>query len=63
MEEVPNLLNICPSNPIQSLNLHEVFEDFVCALQMIVWTKIKKSMLVLGLHSKKGSLLGFSIHR
>ena len=28
------------------------FEDFVCVLQMILLTKIKISMLVLGLHSK-----------
>ena len=39
MEDVPNLINICATNPIKVLNLHEFFEDFVCALEMIVWTK------------------------
>ena len=29
MEEAPNLINICPTNPIQVLNLHEFFKDFV----------------------------------
>ena len=38
MEEVPNLINIGPTNPIQILNQHE---DFVCVLQMILLTKIK----------------------
>ena len=41
MAEVPNLINICHTNPIQVLNLHEFFEDFVCVLQMILLTKIK----------------------
>ena len=50
MEEVPNLINIGPTNPIQILNQHE---DFVYVLQMILLTKNKKiSMLVLELHSK-----------
>ena len=42
MEEVPNLINICPTIPIQVLNLHDFFEDFVCVLQMTRLTKIKK---------------------
>ena len=42
MEEVPNLINICPMNLIQILNLHGFYEDFVCVLQMIPLTKIFK---------------------
>ena len=41
MEEVINLINICPTNPIQILNQHGIFEDFVCVLQMILLRKIK----------------------
>ena len=41
MEEVPNLISIGPTNPIQILNQHEFFEDFVCVLQMILLTKTK----------------------
>ena len=26
MEEVPNLINICPTNPIQNLNLNDFFK-------------------------------------
>ena len=51
MEEVTNLINIGPTNPIQILNQHEFFKDYVCVLQVILLTK-KISMLVLGLHSK-----------
>ena len=40
MEDVHNLINFGPTNPIQILNQHE-FEDFVCVLQMILLTKIK----------------------
>ena len=29
MEDVHNLINIGPTNPIQILNQHEIFEDFV----------------------------------
>ena len=39
MEEVPNFINIGPSNPVQTYM--NVFEDFVCVLQMILLTKIK----------------------
>ena len=41
MEDVHNLINIGPTNPIQILNQHEFFEDFVCVIQMILLTKIK----------------------
>ena len=41
MEDVHNLINIGPTNPIQILNQHGIFEDFVCVLQMILLTKIK----------------------
>ena len=52
MEDVHNLINIGPTNPIQILN-HEIFEDFVCVIQMILLTKIKKTLKsVLGLNSK-----------
>ena len=53
MEDVLNLINICPTDPIQILNQHDFFYDFVCFLQVILLTKIKKiSMLVLGLQGK-----------
>ena len=41
MEDLHNLTNFGPTNPIQILNQHEIFEDFVCVLQMILLTKIK----------------------
>ena len=41
MQDVHNLINIGPTNLIQILNQHELFEDFVCVLQMILLTKIK----------------------
>ena len=41
MQDVHNLINIGPTNLIQSLNQHEIFKDFVCVLQMILLTKIK----------------------
>ena len=41
MEDINNLLNIGPTNPISILNQREFFEDFVCVLQMILLTKIK----------------------
>ena len=41
MEDVHNLINFGPTNPIQILNQHDFFEDFVCVLQMILLTKIK----------------------
>ena len=41
MEDVHNLINFGPTNPIQISNQHEIFEDFVSVLQMIFLTKIK----------------------
>ena len=41
MEDVPNLINFGPTNPILILHQHEIFEGFVCVLQMIVLTKLK----------------------
>ena len=41
MEDVHNLINIGPTNPIQILNQHKFFEDFVCVIQIILLTKIK----------------------
>ena len=41
MEDVHNLINIGPTNPIQILNQQKFFEDFVCVIQMILLTKIK----------------------
>ena len=41
MEEVPNLINIGPTSPIQILNQNIFFKDFVCVRQMILLTKIK----------------------
>ena len=32
MKDIPNLIYICPTNPIKVLNLHEIFEEFVCVL-------------------------------
>ena len=53
MEEVTNLINVGPANPIQILNQHYFFEDFVFDLQMIILAK-KILLLVLGLRSKDG---------
>ena len=41
MEDVHNLINIGPTNPIQILNQHDFLEDFVCVLQRIPLTKMK----------------------
>ena len=41
MEDVHNLINIGPTNPIQILNQHEIFWRFLCVIQMILFTKIK----------------------
>ena len=40
MEEVPSLLNISPTKPIQILNQHECFWRFCIVLQMILLAKI-----------------------
>ena len=60
MEEVHNLINICPTNPFQVLNLLGFFfEDFVYVHQMVLLTKIfKKEMLVLGGHNKDRKFTG-----
>ena len=42
MEDVYNLINTGLTNPIKILNQQEIFEDFVCVLQIILLTKIKK---------------------
>ena len=39
MGEVLNLINICPTNPIPILHQHDIFEDFVYILVMIILTK------------------------
>ena len=41
MKDVHNLINFGSTNPIQILNQHDFFKDFVCVLQMILLTKIK----------------------
>ena len=41
MDDVHNLINIGPTNPIQILNQHQFFFNFVCFFQMILLTKIK----------------------
>ena len=47
MEEFPNLINICPTDPIQTL------KQILCvSFKWYFWQKQKISMLVLGLHSK-----------
>ena len=51
MEEVLILINICPTNPIQLLNLHEFFWRFFACPSNDIMIKIKK-ISVLGLHSK-----------
>ena len=40
MEEVLNLINICPTKPIEILNQHDFLKDFLCVLQMILLTNI-----------------------
>ena len=41
MQDVHNLINIGPTNLIQILNQHEIFEDFVYFLQIMLLTKMK----------------------
>ena len=48
MDEVHNLINICPTNTIQVSNLHDFYQDFVCGLQMIILTKRKKTDVGIG---------------
>ena len=42
MEEGLNLINICPTKPIQVLNLQWFLDAFVRVLQMMPLTKEKK---------------------
>ena len=53
MEDVPNLINIGHTNPIQILNQHEIFEDFLCVLQMILLTKIKNLDVGIGAQQQR----------
>ena len=49
MKEVPNLINICPTNAIQILNIHGFFfGDFMCVLQIALLTEIKKKKIDVG---------------
>ena len=53
MEDVPNLINIDSTNPIQILNQHEIFWRFCLCPSNDTFNKNKKiSMLLLGLNSK-----------
>ena len=53
MEEVSNLINIGPTNPIEISNQHEGFWRFCMCPSNDAFNKDKKiSMLVMGLHSK-----------
>ena len=53
MQDVHNLINIGPTNLIQILNQHDIFEDFVCVLQMILLTKIKNLEVGTGAQQQK----------
>ena len=48
MEDAHNLINIGPTNPIQILNQHSFFEDFICVLWMIILTKKNKRNVDVG---------------
>ena len=39
MEEVLNLINICPTNPIQILNKHDFFQDVCVSFKWYFWCK------------------------
>ena len=53
MEDVPNLINIGPTNPIQILNQHQIFWRFYICPSNDTFNKNKKILIwVLGLHSK-----------
>ena len=56
MEEVVNLINICPTNPVKILNQHGFFFKILyVSFKWYFSQKWKKiSMLVLGLHSIDG---------
>ena len=53
MEDVHNLINIGPTNPIQILNQHGIFEDFLCVIQMILLTKIKNIEVCTGAQQQR----------
>ena len=53
MEDVPNLINFGPTKPIQILHQHEIFEGFVCVLQMILFTKINNLDVNTGAQQQK----------
>ena len=46
MEDVPNLINIGPTNPIQILNQHEIFWRFCVCPSNDTFDKIFKNHLV-----------------
>ena len=64
MEDVTNLINIGLTNPIHILNQHEIFDDFVCDLQMILLTNFISRFISWCRHcgptAKTGSLLGIN---
>ena len=37
MEDVHNLINFGPTNPIQILNQHELFKDFYVSFKWYFW--------------------------
>ena len=53
MEDVHNLINIGPTNPIQILTNIKFSEDFVCVIQMIILTKIKNLKVGTGAQQKR----------
>ena len=53
MEDVHNLINFGPTNPIQILNQHDFFEDFVCVLLIILLKKIKNLEVGTGAQQQK----------
>ena len=57
IKDISNLFNIFPTNPIQVFCIHEIFEDFVCALQMIFFDIIKNRYWHLGPTAKTGIIL------
>ena len=52
MEEVPNLINISPREPIQVLNLHGFLKILRLSFKWYFWQKWKIPMLVLESHTK-----------
>ena len=53
MEDIHNLINIGPTNPIQILNQHDIFEDFKCVLQMILLRKTKTKKVGTGAQQQR----------